>query len=51
MAEGVEDEAQREFLTLRECDDMQGYLLARPMPGDQLTRELSRQSNSVARLS
>ncbi len=40
VAEGVEEEAQKEFLVARECDDMQGYLLARPMPGDQFTRSL-----------
>ncbi len=40
VAEGVEEEAQKHFLTQRECDDMQGFLLARPMPGNQLTRQL-----------
>jgi EAL domain-containing protein (putative c-di-GMP-specific phosphodiesterase class I) len=31
MAEGVETEAQREFLRSLQCDGMQGYLLGRPM--------------------
>lgn len=32
VAEGVETEAQRNFLALHGCDLYQGYLLARPMP-------------------
>ena len=33
VAEGVETEAQLEFLLSRNCDEIQGYLIARPMPG------------------
>ncbi|HYD55741.1 MAG TPA: bifunctional diguanylate cyclase/phosphodiesterase, partial [Burkholderiales bacterium] len=32
VAEGVETEAQRAFLQSRGCDQMQGYLLSRPVP-------------------
>ena len=32
VAEGVETEAQREFLVLHGCDELQGYLLGRPGP-------------------
>ena len=32
IAEGVETEAQRGFLQREGCDEMQGYLTARPMP-------------------
>ena len=38
-AEGVETEAQRSWLRARDCDEFQGYLLARPMPfADVLAR-------------
>ena len=32
IAEGVESEAQLEFLLERGCDEMQGYLTSRPVP-------------------
>jgi len=36
IAEGVETRAQRDLLTQIGCDFAQGYLFARPMPGDEL---------------
>ncbi|MBO0902958.1 putative bifunctional diguanylate cyclase/phosphodiesterase [Jiella sonneratiae] len=36
IAEGVEDEEQLNFLAAIGCDRFQGYLLARPMPLDEL---------------
>ncbi|WP_370278687.1 EAL domain-containing protein [Pontibacterium sp.] len=36
IAEGVENEAQKSFLIGLGCDEMQGYLLAKPMPPEEL---------------
>jgi diguanylate cyclase (GGDEF)-like protein/PAS domain S-box-containing protein len=38
VAEGVEEEAQRALLEGWGCDELQGYLFARPMPADALER-------------
>ncbi|WP_204742121.1 EAL domain-containing protein [Guyparkeria sp. SCN-R1] len=38
VAEGIETEAQRDILVGWGCDILQGYLFARPMPLDELTR-------------
>jgi len=40
VAEGVETQAQLDFLLQNQCDEFQGFLLARPMPLDQLIRLL-----------
>ena len=37
VAEGVETQAQRDFLEALGCTTMQGYLLARPMPAAAIT--------------
>ncbi len=37
VAEGVETEAQRELLRASGCDEIQGFLVAEPMPADRLT--------------
>jgi EAL domain-containing protein (putative c-di-GMP-specific phosphodiesterase class I) len=42
-AEGVEDTAQADFLLALGCDLLQGYLFAKPMPADQLNRQLEAQ--------
>ena len=34
IAEGVESEAQRDFLISHRCDYLQGYLFSRPLPAD-----------------
>jgi EAL domain-containing protein (putative c-di-GMP-specific phosphodiesterase class I) len=40
LAEGVETEAQRDFLTASGCQVFQGYLFGKPMSGEELTRRL-----------
>jgi len=42
VAEGVEDETQREFLTAKGCDILQGFLLARPLPSAEFIALLER---------
>jgi EAL domain-containing protein (putative c-di-GMP-specific phosphodiesterase class I) len=40
IAEGVETEEQAKFLCLLRCDQMQGFLFARPMPAVELSQLL-----------
>jgi EAL domain-containing protein (putative c-di-GMP-specific phosphodiesterase class I) len=40
-AEGVEDEDQVRYLRSLRCDVIQGYLIGRPMPTDEMTRFLA----------
>lgn len=47
VAEGVETEVQRQYLTSVGCDYLQGYLLGRPMPPDQLASRLLDQWNTA----
>jgi diguanylate cyclase (GGDEF)-like protein/PAS domain S-box-containing protein len=35
-AEGVETDGQRQFLQVQRCDSAQGFLFARPMPGEEV---------------
>jgi len=42
VAEGVEREEQAKMLRLLRCDQMQGYLFARPMTFDELTPRLQK---------
>lgn len=41
VAEGVETVGQREFLTRLGCTSLQGFLLGRPMPADQIVQTFS----------
>jgi len=47
VAEGVETEAQRDFLAAIGCDEGQGYLFARPMPADDFRAYLAPNSNDT----
>ncbi|GBQ28216.1 diguanylate cyclase [Acetobacter estunensis NRIC 0472] len=49
-AEGIETGAQLELLTDHDCDEMQGFLLGRPMPEEEASRlaEVVRQDCDVA---
>jgi EAL domain-containing protein (putative c-di-GMP-specific phosphodiesterase class I) len=40
IAEGVETEEQRKFVTELNCDEAQGYLFSKPLPIDELTELL-----------
>jgi EAL domain-containing protein (putative c-di-GMP-specific phosphodiesterase class I) len=40
LAEGVETQAQSDFLRASGCQVFQGYLFGKPMPGEALTQEL-----------
>lgn len=40
VAEGVEKSEQLDFLRQEQCKSMQGYLLSRPLPADELERAL-----------
>ena len=47
VAEGVEEEAQREFLSAQGCDLMQGYLFHRPMDVAECATYLQRLSSKA----
>ena len=48
IAEGVETAAQRLELLRQGCDEMQGYLLARPVPADELPGLVARLRGAAA---
>jgi EAL domain-containing protein (putative c-di-GMP-specific phosphodiesterase class I) len=41
IAEGVETEAQREYLARHGCDQFQGYYFDRPMPAEEFALRLA----------
>jgi EAL domain-containing protein (putative c-di-GMP-specific phosphodiesterase class I) len=46
VAEGVETEEQLDFLRKRQCDIAQGFLLSRPMPGEEVEALLGAERSS-----
>lgn len=40
IAEGVEEEQQAKYLRLLRCDQIQGYLVSKPQPFDEMARFL-----------
>jgi diguanylate cyclase (GGDEF)-like protein/PAS domain S-box-containing protein len=40
LAEGVETEEQRQYLTSRQCDLLQGYFFSRPLPFDEFLLQI-----------
>ena len=43
IAEGVETQTQADFLTAHGCDELQGYLISRPLPATDFVAILQRQ--------
>lgn len=43
VAEGVETEAQRDYLAAHGCDQFQGFLFDRPLPAEEFAQRLARQ--------
>jgi PAS domain S-box-containing protein/diguanylate cyclase (GGDEF)-like protein len=41
IAEGVEQEEQAKYLRLLRCDQLQGYLISKPLPFDEMARFLA----------
>ncbi|MEY8688646.1 MAG: EAL domain-containing protein, partial [Leptothrix sp. (in: b-proteobacteria)] len=48
IAEGVETEEQARMLRLLHCDQMQGYLVSRPVPFDALAGLLGPRTGALA---
>ena len=48
IAEGVETEEQLAFLRERDCHKVQGYLFGRPVPAEELSRQLAQRGRTAA---
>jgi EAL domain-containing protein (putative c-di-GMP-specific phosphodiesterase class I) len=49
LAEGVETDEQRVLLRLAGCDEMQGYLFAKPRPSEVIDKVLERAASNALR--
>jgi len=47
VAEGVENEAQMEFLRQHDCDMAQGYLISHPLPADEFEQLLKKEGGKI----
>lgn len=45
IAEGVEEECQKQFLQTNHCDNFQGYLFAKPLPSQKIIKILQEQKD------
>jgi EAL domain-containing protein (putative c-di-GMP-specific phosphodiesterase class I) len=45
VAEGVETQAQMDFLKAHQCDEIQGYLISKPVPAEQFAQLLREQTD------
>jgi diguanylate cyclase (GGDEF)-like protein len=49
VAEGVDSEEQANYLRLARCDEMQGFLISRPVPRDSMTAMLQAKDTAPAK--
>jgi EAL domain-containing protein (putative c-di-GMP-specific phosphodiesterase class I) len=47
IAEGVETQAQLDFLRTHQCDEIQGYLYSKPVPADEFALLLAREQTGL----
>ncbi len=45
IAEGVETQAQLDYLQIHDCDEIQGYYISRPVPAEALARLLKQEKD------
>ena len=49
IAEGVESDVQQDWLRSHGCDEIQGYLISRPLPAEQIGPMLAKERETSAR--
>ncbi len=50
IAEGVENKAQLDYLSVHKCDLIQGFLFSKPLTKEELLVEIKRRNNKMLRL-